>query len=309
MRVLITGSRGFIGSHLIAALRRNPDIEIYEFDRKRVDAANYFRGNIADYISLDTAFRKAQPSLVVHLAAVVSRRECEEAPQTALTENVQGTLNVVTLAEKYRARLIYAGSSEEYGNAFQGAPLTEETPFGVPTSIYSMTKRMAEEMVQYAATFKGVNATTVRFFMLYGPGEIPSGYRSALVRFVDAALKGEPLVVHKDTERAWCYVDDAIDCVIRVIKRKQEAPYEVFNIGKDEPVVTEGLARTVTELCQSASAIQLVPLPATVIPVKRASFEKAKRVLGWEATTGIAGGLPRVIEFVRSLPSQSTQEG
>lgn len=304
MRILITGSRGFIGSHLIAQLGKDPDNEIYEFDRRRVDARNYFRGNIADYISLENAFRKSQPAIVIHLAAVVSRRECEEAPQTAVEENVKGTLNLVTLTEKYRARLIYAGSSEEYGNSFSSAPLTEDTPFGVPTSIYSMTKRMAEELVQYFATYKGMKATTVRFFMLYGPGELPSGYRSALVRFVDAALNNEALTVHKDTERSWCYIDDAIECVIRIIKRKQELPYEVFNIGKDEPISTEDLAKKVVHMCGSKSKINSIPPPPTIIPVKRASFEKAKRVLAWEPGTTLDDGLARVVEFIKVLDSK-----
>lgn len=304
MRILITGSRGFIGSHLTEALRKDVDMEIYEFDRRRIDAPNYFRGNIADYISLENAFRKAQPNMVVHLAAVVSRRECEEAPQTALEENVKGTLNLVTLTEKYRARLIYAGSSEEYGNSYSSGPVTEETPFGVPTSIYSMTKRMAEELVQYFATFKGMKSTTVRFFMLYGPGELPSGYRSAVVRFVDAALKNDPLTVHKGTERSWCYIDDAIDCVIRIIKRKQESPYEVFNIGKNEPISSEDLARKIIALCQSKSEIKVVPPQPTIIPVKRASFEKARNLLGWEATTSLDDGLRKVIDFIRLLNSE-----
>jgi nucleoside-diphosphate-sugar epimerase len=304
MKILITGSRGFIGSHLITELRKNPESEIYEFDRKRVDAANYLPGNISDYISLENAFRKSQPSLVLHFAAVVSRRECEETPVTAIEENVKGTLNLVTLCERYRARLIYAGSSEEYGNVLSNGPVVEETPFGIPTSIYSMTKRMAEELVQYYATYKGITATTIRFFMLYGPGELPSGYRSAVIRFVDAALKGETLAVHKDTERAWCYIDDAIRAMTKIMARKQENAYEVFNIGRNEPISSELLAKKIIKLSNSHSEIKVVLPPPTVIPVKRGSFQKAKQLLKWEATVPLDVGLANVIEFARTLSKE-----
>jgi nucleoside-diphosphate-sugar epimerase len=230
---------------------------------------------------------------------MVSRKECEETPNLAIATNVGGTQSVCTLCLKYGARLLFSGSSEEYGTAFKNGAVDESTPFGEPTSIYSMTKRMAEELIQYYSYFKGLTATTMRLFMLYGVGEEPSDYRSAVVRFVDWALRGQPLTVHKGTERSWCYIDDVIEAIELIVKREQENHYEVFNLGKDDPISAEGLAYKILEVCNSPSNIIITDPEPTVIPIKRASFAKAKRLLGWEAKTPLRYGLKQVAESLR----------
>jgi len=298
MTVLISGGLGFIGSRLVEKLMLEDDVHI--FDRRRIVRDNYHRGDINDYHSLERAFEIAKPDLVIHLAGMVSRKECEETPSLAITTNAVGTHNVCVLSLKHHARLIYSGSSEEYGTAFTNRFVTEDTPFGEPTSIYSMTKRMAEEIVQYNAFFKGLQATTVRIFMLYGPNEKPNEYRSAIIRFTYSALKNEPLTAHKGTERSWCYIDDAVEALKLLIERQQKPQYEVFNIGRDDPINTELLAETIVKLCESSSPIKRIDPPPTIIPIKRASFKKAKEVLGWEAKTPLSQGLKQVVNWMKS---------
>jgi nucleoside-diphosphate-sugar epimerase len=158
---------------------------------------------------------------------------------------------------------------------------------------------MAEEVVQYYAHFKGIQATTVRFFMLYGPGEPPTDYRSALIRFTYNALLHRPLTVHKGTERAWCYIDDATEAIARIVDRRQGHAYEVFNIGRQDPIATELLAEKIVTLCRSRSRIKKVAVEATINPIKRASFEKARKVLNWQASTPIDKGLRQVAQWMR----------
>jgi nucleoside-diphosphate-sugar epimerase len=294
MKVLITGGLGFIGTHLERALtERGHDVTVY--DRYRIERPKYIRGDICDGYSIRKAFETVQPECVVHLAAMVSRRESEETPYSAINSNVVGTLNVVQMCLKHNARLIYAGSSEEYGTAFFGnTVINEDTPFGEPTSIYSMTKRMAEELIQYYAQFKGLTATTTRFFMLYGPGEPATGYRSALVRFMDAAMKGKPLVVHRETMRQWCYINDAIEILTGIIEAQQIAKYEAYNIGNEEQIPTEGLARCILRVTKSKSPIKLIEPEETIIPVKLAKFDKVFHDFGWKATTPLSVGLKQV---------------
>lgn len=298
MRILITGGLGFVGSHLSRKLEK-AGYEIHIFDRIRVAKERYYRGDLNDYYSLENAFEKSKPQLVIHLGGMVSRKECEETSGMAIATNASGTFNVCALSLKHRARLIYAGSSEEYGTALdKGVVVDEDTPFGEPTSIYSMTKRMAEEIVQHYAHFKGLKATTVRFFMLYGPGEEPTDYRSALIRFIYNALKNKPLIVHKGTERAWCHIDDAIDAVKLIVERNQEEKYEVFNIGRSEPIPTELLAEKILKICGSSAELKKIPAEVTVILVKRASFKKIKTILGWEAKKPIDEGLKEVADWM-----------
>ena len=299
MRILMTGGLGFIGSHLARRLEKEGH-DIHIFDRDRVSMPRYYRGDLNDYYSLENAFQQTGPQLVVHLGGMVSRKECEETPDMAIATNAGGTLHVCTLALRHKARLIYSGSSEEYGAALtSGIPVTEETPFGEPTGIYSMTKRMAEEVVQYYAHFKGLQATTVRFFMLYGPGEPPTDYRSALIRFTCNALLHRPLTVHKGTERSWCYIDDATEAIRRIVNRAQGHAYEVFNIGREDPIATELLAEKIVRICRSRSLMKKVSVEATVNPIKRASFQKARTVLGWKASTPIDKGLQQVAQWMR----------
>lgn len=297
MRILITGGLGFVGKHLCSTLYNH---EVHVFDRERASAENYHRGDLLDYYSLERCFESVKPEIVVHLAGMVSRKECEETPNLAIATNVGGTQSVCNLCLKHGSRLIYSGSSEEYGTAFKNGAVDELTPFGEPTSIYSMTKRMAEELIQYYSYFKGLTATTTRLFMLYGVGEEPSDYRSAVVRFIDWALRGQPLWVHRGTERSWGYIDDVIEAMKLAVERVQENHYEVFNLGREDPISTEDLAYKVLEVCNSSSTLIITDPEPTVIPIKRASFKKAKQVLGWEAKTPLEEGLKRVARYVSS---------
>ena len=295
MRILAVGGLGTIGSRLVERLQNNHEVSV--LDHRRYRGQNYFHADLNDYSSLEKVFDLTKPELVIHLAAMVSRKECEETPSLAITTNVVGTHSICTLSLKHKSRVIYAGSSEEYGSAYQNGIVNEDTVFGVPTGIYSMTKRMAEEIVQYM-TSRQLIATTMRIFMLYGPGEEPTDYRSAVIRFTHWALTGEPLQVHKGTERSWCYIEDAIDAMERIVNRQQESNYEVFNIGKDDPIATEDLAKKIVGICGSKSEIKMVPPDPTIIPIKRGSFEKAKKILGWDAKVPLNQGLERVRDYL-----------
>lgn len=291
MKILITGGLGFIGSHLEPALiKKGHHVSI--MDRLRVKRKHYYRGDICDYIRMQEIFNDVQPDIVYHFAGMVSRKECEETPQMAIQTNVTGTLNIANLCKAYGAKMVYAGSSEEYGTAFEGGHIvTEEDPLGTPTSIYSMTKRMADEIVEYYATFKGMRAMRFRFFMFYGEGEPATEYRSAITRFINAAKKGEPLTVHLGTERSWCHIDDGVAALVRATSSRGT----LFNIGRDEPIQTLMLAHKIREMTSSNSPIKAIPPEETIIPIKRASFKKAKRDLKWEAKISLDEGLKRMV--------------
>ena len=291
MKVMITGGLGFIGSHLEPALvAEGHDVHI--MDRNRVKREQYHRGDICDYIRMQEIFNEVKPDIVYHFAGMVSRKECEETPQMAILTNVTGTLNVVNLCKEYGSKIVYAGSSEEYGTAFdKGNTVTETTPLGTPTSIYSMTKRMADEIVEYYATFKGIEAVRFRFFMFYGEGEPATEYRSAITRFVDAAKKDEPITAHAGTERSWCHIDDGISALIKAIRIKGG----LYNIGRNEPVKTVDLATKIVDITKSKSRINIISPEKTIIPIKRAGFLKARNELGWEAKISLDEGLKRVV--------------
>jgi nucleoside-diphosphate-sugar epimerase len=295
-RILITGGAGFIGSHLEPELiKRGHDV--YIMDRLRLTRPKYYRGDIFDYIRMREIFDAVNPEVVYHFAGMISRKECEETQQMAIMINQVGTLNICNLSAIYDARVIYAGSSEEYGTAFDtGELITEKSLLGIPTSIYSLTKRAAGDLVSYYERFKGLDAIILRFFMLYGPGERPTEYRSAIARFVHYALHNKPLPVHKNTERAWCYIEDAVDAIATMADKSKIKSGEILNIGSGDNISTEDLAKIIVMMCDSKSRINLIDVEPTIIPSKRASFERVKNLIGWEATTPVEFGLSKVID-------------
>ena len=297
-KILVLGGAGVVGRHLVKALCEQNDYEVYVFDKVRKTKENYIRGDIVDYYSISKAFKEVHPDIVVHLAGMVSRWECEETPQLAIQTNIHGMYNVCSLSLKYNARLLYSGTSEEYGTAFaNGNVVTEETPLGAATNIYCLTKRNADEMVQYFAHAKGLIATTMRFFMFYSIDDELTDYRCAITRFVHDAVLNKRILVHEGTERSWCYMLDAIEAILKIIEREQKECYEIFNIGKEDPISTVDLANKIVNRVDNG-AVKLVPPEATITPIKRGSFAKAKRELGWEASTPLDVGLDKIISWM-----------
>lgn len=301
MRVLILGGAGFVGTNLRRRLREKHSVVIC--DRERTDPepddCEYIRGDISDYLSMRRVFSAAKPDHVFHLAGMVSRRECEETPTLAFQTNTIGTYNVCSLCQEHGARIIYSGSSEEYGKGFSGQRVSESSSFGPATGIYSLTKRFAEEVVQHFSYAKGLKATVTRFFMLYGPGEPFNEYRSAVIRFVNLAMANKPLPVHFGTSRSWCHIDDAVRALELILDRAQECDYEVYNIGRDAPIATEALAREIIHMSGSKSVIRKTVPDPTIIPDKVADFSHIKSVLGWEAQIGLEDGLRSVVQYER----------
>jgi len=294
-RILITGGAGFIGSNLEPELIKRGH-NVFIMDRVRLSRDKYYRGDIFEYIRMKDIFKAVQPDIVYHFAGMISRKECEETPQMAIMFNQIGTLNICNLSEEYGARLIYSGSSEEYGTTFGTEEITEKSSLGTATSIYSLTKRGAGEIIEYYEQFKELDAVILRFFMLYGAGERPTEYRSAISRFVHYALNDQPLPVHKNTSRGWCYITDAVDAIATMADKNRIKTGEIFNIGDNKDISTESLAKMIVDMCNSKSKINLIDVEPTIIPTKHASYDKIFKTIGWKATTPIEDGLKKVIE-------------
>jgi len=299
-KILVLGGAGVVGRHLVRALENRSEYEVYVFDRVRKTEPKYIRGDIVDYYSVSKAFEDVHPDIVVHLAGMVSRWECEETPVLAIQTNIMGMYNVCSLCVQYHARLLYSGTSEEYGAEFAGGKVvTEDTSLGAATNVYCLTKRNADEMVHYFTHTKGLIATTMRFFMFYGIDDELTDYRCAITRFVHDALLNKTIYVHKGTERSWCYMLDAIGAIEKIIERKQEVNYEIFNIGRDESIETEMVAKIIVHRIQKG-VVKLISPEDTITPIKRGSFEKAKEILEWEATTPLNVGLDEVIKWMKT---------
>jgi len=237
------------------------------------------------------------------MAGEVGRMVGEEHPQKMMYVNNIGTLNLIKLCLEYDARLVYFSTSEVYGHLFdKGTPVKEEDlekgSVFTTTNIYAMSKLFGEAIVRHYVENYSLNAVTIRPFMVYGPGEHPSKYRSAIINFVGSALKGEPLTVHKGTKRAWCFVSDFIDGLCLASNKTFSGKYEAFNIGSDEFLSMEEVARIVVEECgRNHSLIKMVEPPTKFLsPSKNFSIQKI-RSLGYEPKIPLREGVRKVIEW------------
>ncbi len=311
-KALVIGSEGTIGQKLVEGLLAKGYM-VSKADKLIKSAPDYFICDIKEFETLRTVFEKVRPDVVFHLAAEVGRLMADNCPMLSIQSNCIGTYNVIKYCLEYDCRLVYASSSEVYGDLFDkgwqpnGQP---RTPFMVhegntihkaQQGIYGLTKWMGEELVDLYTRMHDLNAVTVRYFMCYG-NEVSTGYRSALCEFIDKALRGKDIEVHQGAKRSWCHVDDIVKGT--VLAGASELLGTV-NIGKNEPVSMNWLALRIMDLTQllidSRSNIVVAPPTESVYLVKAASFEMAKKSLGFEAEVSIEEGLKRTIEWQSSL--------
>jgi dTDP-glucose 4,6-dehydratase len=307
-KIFVTGALGFIGGYLVPYLTAKGH-EVVSGDVHVRDYDDYVRADVTSFEDLYRIFKNENIEQVIHMAGEVGRMVGEEHPQKMLYTNNIGTLNLIKLCLEYKARLVYFSTSEVYGHLFdKGKSVKEEDlekgSVFTTTNIYAMSKLFGEAIVRHYVENYGLNAVTIRPFMVYGAGEHPSKYRSALINFVHSALSGEKLTVHKGTERAWCYVSDFISGLYLVMQHPFSGKYEAYNIGSDEYHTMEEVARMVIDACHgNYSQIETVQPPSKFLSrSKEFSIEKI-RSIGYDPKISLKEGIARVVESQKKQTS------
>src|SRR6185437_287660 len=178
-----------------------------------------------------------QPDVVFLLASIVSRVTCEQAGSLAIATNLAGTNNVLQLCKRTRSRLVYFSTSEVYGPDCD--PMDEADSNPRPNNRYGLSKLLGEQLVEYEVRTHGLQAVTLRPFMMYDEQEDLGDHRSAMIRFATNLALGRPIEVHRGSARGWFHASDAvraIEAATRVDK------YSVINIGHPEIVPIADLA-------------------------------------------------------------------
>lgn len=299
MAVLITGGLGVIGRRLTEHLReRGYDVKVTDVAVRKTD--DYQRADVTRYEELTEVFRRWPIEHVFHLAGEVGRENGEQFPRRCVDINVSGTLNLIQLALEYDARLYFASTSEIYGELGE-TKLHEEletTTVLEPHNCYGMSKLQAEHYLRHFTKSQGLKATSMRFFMCYGPGEYPDPYRSAMTNFIHNVRHDQPINVHRGTARSWCYIDDIVAGCRALMERWDGKSYEAYNIGRSDPLPTTEVAEMICDLLgKPRDLIQLSEPGPLVTRVKNASFAKAKEELGWEAQIDLREGVERTIAW------------
>ncbi len=307
MRVLITGGAGFIGSHLC-------DRVLAEGDQV-VCVDNFITGEESNIAHLRDRppFRlirhditkplevEGPVDLILHFASPASPIDYLKLPIQTLKVGSLGTLNALGIAKAKRARLLLASTSEVYGDP-QVHPQLESywghvNPVG-PRGVYDESKRFAEAMTMAYHRAHGVDTRIVRIFNSYGPRMRAHDGR-AIPAFITQALRGEPLTVFgKGSQtRSFCYIDDLIEGIVRLIRADWHEP---VNIGNPGEYTILQLAERIIALTGSASRVVFKPLPQDDPQQRCPDITVARTRLGWQPRVDLDTGLNQTIGWFRT---------
>jgi UDP-glucuronate 4-epimerase len=332
MRVLVTGSAGFIGSYVahrlldrgdevlgVDNLNDYYDVRLKQARLDRLEPRHGYRHlvtSIEDRAAIENAFAAFRPQRVVSLAAQAGVRYSLTNPHAYVQSNLVGFINVLEGCRHHGIEhLVYASSSSVYG-ANTKLPFAVNDSVDHPVSLYAATKKANELMAHTYSHLYGLPTTGLRFFTVYGPWGRPD---MALFLFTRKILAGEPIDVfnHGRHTRDFTYVDDVVEGVLRTLDRvarpdpefdpahprsaTSSAPYRVYNIGNHRPVQLDRYI-AVIERCLGRRAIKnLLPLQPGDVPDTYADVEELRADTGWSPDTPIEVGVQRFIDWYREF--------
>ncbi len=307
-KILVTGGAGFLGSHLCDRLVARGD------DVLCVD--NFFTGsksNVAHLMGLpnfelmrhDVTFPLyVEVDEIYNLACPASPVHYQYDPVQTTKTSVHGAINMLGLAKRCKAKILQASTSEVYGDP-EMHPQSESywghvNPIGI-RSCYDEGKRCAETLFFDYHRQHQLRIKVVRIFNTYGPRMHPNDGR-VVSNFIMQALRGDDITLYGDGQqtRSFCYVDDLLDAMVRMMDTPDEFPGPV-NIGNPQEFTMAELAAEVLALTGSKSKIIHLPIPADDPRQRRPDLTLAKKMLQWEPTIALRQGLEKTIKYFSDI--------
>ena len=304
--VVITGSAGFIGSHLAEALLDRGYRVIGIDNLLTGDTANiaHLAGRDFQFIKHDVTnyiYVEGQVDFVLHWASPASPIDYLELPIQTLKVGALGTHKALGLAKAKGARFVLASTSEVYGDPLEH-PQKESYWGNVnqvgPRGVYDEAKRFAEAMTMAYHRYHGVDTKIVRIFNTYGPRMRLNDGR-AVPAFMSQALRNEDVTVFGDgtQTRSFTYISDLVDGIIRLMLSGENDP---VNIGNPREMTIEDIARTIITMTGAKSKIVYKPVPTDDPKVRQPDITRARTLLGWEPKVALEQGLTETIAYFRA---------
>ncbi len=328
MRVLVTGSAGFIGSAVAQRLlTRGDDVvgidnlnDYYDPKLKRARLARVRQTkdfeshtvDIEDRAALESIYERTQPQRVVHLAAQAGVRYSLTNPQAYVDANVTGFLNVIEAARHHGSEhVVFASTSSVYGASMR-MPFSVRDHADHPVSLYAATKRANELMAHTYSHLFNIPMTGLRFFTVYGPWGRPD---MALFEFTRRILADEPIDVfnHGHHKRDFTYIDDIVEGIVRVLDRPpagdpnwdarnpdpatSAAPYRLHNIGSNRPIELLTYIDTLERCLGKKAQRRLLPLQPGDVPDTFADVDTLVDSVGYQPTTTIQEGVAKFVDW------------
>ena len=327
MKVLVTGTAGFIGSHVaLKLLERGDEVigfdslnDYYDVRLKQARLARFIEhprythihADLADRAAVENTFATHKPQRVINLAAQAGVRYAAENPHIYVASNVTGFLHILEGCRQHPVEhLVFASTSSVYG-ANTDMPFSEHRSAEHPLTLYAATKKANEQMAHSYAHLYGIPSTGLRFFTVYGPWGRPD---MALFLFTKAILAGEPIKVfnHGRHKRSFTYVDDVVEGVIRTLDRvpgknaewnsaapdpasSGVAPYRLYNIGNEQPVELLRYIEVLEQCLGRKARMEMLPLQAGDVPDTEADVTELIQSVGYAPKISVATGIANFV--------------
>ena len=332
LRILVTGTAGFIGSHVAHQLLDRGDevigvdnvndyydVSLKEARLARLTARDGFtevREDIADREKMAETFREFAPARVVHLAAQAGVRYSIENPHAYVDANLVGFINILEGCRHHEVEhLVYASSSSVYG-ANETMPFSVHDNADHPLSLYAASKKANELMAHTYSHLYRLPTTGLRFFTVYGPWGRPD---MALFIFTKRILAGEPIDVfnHGHHKRDFTYIDDIVEGVIRTLDNvatpnpdwsgatpdsgTSNAPYRLYNIGSNNPVELSRFIEVLEECLGRKAEKNYLPMQPGDVPATYADVQDLIDDVGYRPETPVETGIKRFVDWYRDF--------
>ena len=328
MKVLVTGSAGFIGSHVAMRLLGRGDQVIgldnlsdyYDVNLKQARLARFMAhpnyahvtADLSDRAAVEATFAEHKPQRVINLAAQAGVRYAAENPHVYVSSNVTGFLHILEGCRAHGVEhLVFASTSSVYG-ANTRMPFSEHQSAEHPLTLYAASKKANEMMAHSYAHLYGIPSTGLRFFTVYGPWGRPD---MALFLFTKAILAGEPIKVfnHGRHKRSFTYIDDIVEGVVRTLDQvvaadpawngdapdpaSSNAPYRIYNIGNEQPVELLRYIEVLEQCLGRKASMAMLPLQAGDVPDTEADVSDLVANVGYRPLVSVEEGVERFVRW------------
>ena len=335
MKILVTGSAGFIGAFLCKRLLENSNNEIVGVDslndyydislkESRLEMLclyknfKFVKGDISDKEFVEKLFENYKFNVVVNLAAQAGVRYSIDHPDIYIQSNMIGFYNILEACRNHPVKhLVYASSSSVYGGNTK-VPFSTDDKVDKPVSLYAATKKSDELLAHAYSKLYNIPTTGLRFFTVYGPMGRPD---MAYFSFTNKLIKGETIEIfnYGNCKRDFTYIDDIVEGIVRVMKKAPEKrdgedelpipPYKIYNIGNNKPENLLDFVNILSEELIRAGVLQkdfdietykkLVPMQKGDVPITYADISDLERDFGYKPSTSLRSGLRKFAEWYR----------
>lgn len=330
MKILITGSSGFIGFHL-SKLLLNDGHEVFGYDgmtnyydvnlkKKRLSILEknqnfiFKEGMLEDQKKIEIFSNKYQPEIIIHLAAQAGVRYSLENPRAYIETNINGTFNVMEIAKNLKVKhLLMASTSSVYGGNTD-VPFMENSKADTQLTIYAATKKANESMAHSYSYLWGLPTTMFRFFTVYGPWGRPD---MALFKFVSAIYNNQPIDIYNNgkMDRDFTYVDDLVNGIKLLINiipnndlkekfnngdsQSPVAPYRIVNVGNSERINLLDFIEAIENILGKKAIRNYMPMQMGDVKSTWANTNLLKKLTGYRPETNYKIGVKKFIEWYR----------